>query len=134
MPLSCSCDFDFESEPGMWLYDFYRDLRFKKLDTARRKRCVSCNNLIDIGDLCIEYSRARYPYNDVEARILGVDPEMNEEPRIPVSPHYHCEHCGEIFLNLTAIGYECISPDENMKELLAEYHDATGFKKLEDGE
>ena len=41
--------------------------------------------------------------------------------------HYHCEKCGEIYLNLTALEY-CFSPNESMPELLKQYHELSGFK------
>lgn len=126
MTLSCSCDY--EPEPGMWLY--MGELPwFAPFDATRRKRCCSCGELIEIGSLCVRHPRYRYPYNDIEAAIVGADPDMNEEPSIPMADHYQCEQCGEIWLNLTAIGYECLSPSESMADSLKEYHKLTGFKR-----
>lgn len=127
--LSCECDYDFEF--GDWTY-WYEDSSndFEKLKTSRRKRCCSCNELITIGSLCLKHARYRYPYSETEARIIGADPDLNEEPPIRIADHYHCEKCAEIYLNLTELEY-CFSPNENMFEMLKQYHIITGFKKEE---
>lgn len=130
MSLSCSCDVDWDPEPGEWTYWFEDDsLDFEKLSTSKRKRCCSCKELIDIGSLCIKYSRFRHPRNEIESRIYGIDWECFEEPIIKIANHFHCEKCGEIFLNLTDLGFECLWPGEDMNGSLKEYHEMTGFKK-----
>ncbi len=129
MPLSCDCDFNFDYDYGDWAY-WYKDTPdFEPLKTSRRKRCCSCKELIGIGDLCTRYPRYRYPYSETEARIINADPDLDEEPPIKIADHYHCEECGEIWLNLTDIGYDCLSPSENMKDSLKEYHEMSGFKQ-----
>jgi len=129
MALSCSCDYDDDKEPGMWLYWFGKD-DFELLDTSKRKRCCSCNVLIDKGALCVKHPRFRYPYNEIEAKINGdINFEMAYEPPIKIADHYHCEKCGEIWLNLTALGYDCLSPSENMPDSLTEYQELIGFTK-----
>ena len=134
MSLSCSCDYDYDYDPGQWVYWFDNTLDFEPLDTTKRRRCCSCNKLIDIGSLCVKYGRARYPWNEIEARIHGVDWECFEEPPMSIADHYHCEKCGEIYLNLIDLGYECLSPSEKMSEALKEYHEITGFKTIESKE
>lgn len=131
MGLFCSCDFDYEFGAGEWYYDYDSQGYLIQLETSRRKRCCSCNALIDIGAICNKYPRLRYPYTEAEARIMcGCDLEdsFSDEARIPMAPHYHCERCAEIWLNLTDIGYECLSPSEDMEEALKEYHQLSGFK------
>lgn len=131
MGLSCSCDYEYEFEPGEWTYWYEDTSGFIHLETSRRKRCCSCNDLIDIGSLCVKYPRLRYPYNEIEARIQtggDLDDSLSEEPQIPIACHYHCEKCGEIYMNLTDIGYNCLAPCEDMNETLKEYHEITGFK------
>ncbi|MBC8441015.1 MAG: hypothetical protein H8D87_15195 [Deltaproteobacteria bacterium] len=130
MGLSCICNFDYDPDPGQWEYWFnLNTIDFEGLNTSKRKRCCSCNELIDIGSICIKYQRARHPWNEIEARISGVDWENFEEPSIPISDHYHCEKCGEIYLNLIGLGYNCLMPNEDMKKSLKEYHELTGFRK-----
>ena len=127
MTLSCSCEYDWEPEIGDWIYRFENIVDFEPLQTSKRKRCCSCKELINIGSLCTEYPRARYPHNEIEARIVGADWDLNEEPPIDIASHYHCEKCGEIWLNLTDIGYECLAPNDNMAKALKEYHEISGF-------
>ncbi len=132
MSLSCSCDYDYEPEPGDKQYIFQdASLDFEPLNTNRAKRCCSCGSLISVGKLCIRYHRFRQPYTEVEARFHNIDFECLEEPIIKIADHFHCEECGEIYLNLSAIGYECLSPSENMKETLKEYQELSGFKRKE---
>ena len=128
MGLSCECPFmEFEDlDPGEWVY-MYSSVDFRPLNTSKRKRCQSCNSLIDIGALCLEFPRYRSPYTDIEADIIGFD--WNGEPPIKISSHYHCERCGEIFLNLEDAGY-CMMPYDDMQESLKEYHGITGFKVI----
>jgi hypothetical protein len=40
-----------------------------------------------------------------------------------------CERCGEIYLNLNALGY-CMVPTDEMTEALREYHEISGFQSL----
>ena len=124
MTLSCSCGYEIDPEPGVWLYYWDGVSDFKKLKTWRSKRCRSCNKLINNHDICVEYPRYRYPYNEVEARINGdLFFEMDYEPHIKIASHYHCEGCAEIWLNLGDIGYECLMPYEDMEKSMEEYHE-----------
>lgn len=111
--LSCSCD----------LYncaDFYEVPEdFSKLDTKRGRRCKSCNSLIKTNDLCVELRRWRDPKDDIEERIY-ID-------EVPIGDLYYCEKCGEIFFNLSELGY-CLNPEISMQEYLKYYHEITGFK------
>lgn len=114
MPLTCECP---EIDNAAWYYDPPAD--FTVLDTSRRKRCSSCGKLIDVGAECLKFHRWRGPRSDVEEWIYGDE--------IPLADWWMCEKCGEHFLNLEALGY-CISPDENVMELLLEYQEMTGFR------
>jgi hypothetical protein len=54
MSLSCSCG---EWDGDGWYWKQSGD--FTTLTGKRRKRCVSCNELIDIGSECVEFERSR---------------------------------------------------------------------------
>ena len=116
--LSCDCEYDVDDAP--WF--FYNPADFGILTTSRRKRCCSCKKLINIGALVLEFERARYAQNDIEYRIHSDD-------EIGMASWYHCESCGEIWLNLTAAGF-CfdLEQDGDMHARLKEYHKLTGFK------
>lgn len=127
MPLTCSCECDYECdcepEPGQWEFNWlgHSGIDFEPYKKWISKRCVSCNELINYGNLCLEFPRSRHPYNEIESMITGADWDCLEEPTIRIPPVYQCEKCGEIFLNLQSVGFECISPSENMPELLFQY-------------
>ena len=115
MSLSCNCS---EWDGDGWAYTYVDDLT--KLQTKRRRRCKSCKKLIDIGSFCLQFDRFQYPQDEIKIKIFGEDYEIH------LAPWFMCEHCGEIFLNLTDIGY-CLEINGNMNKDLAEYHKLTGF-------
>lgn len=118
--LSCSCP---ETDgPGCW-WCFPSD-DFIRLDTKRRQRCSSCNELINVGDECLKFERERAAYDELEEEERGSE--------IAMAPLWMCEKCGEIFLNLDDAGY-CLNPTDDMRDVLAEYHELTGFTPARTG-
>ena len=113
--LSCSCQ---EWDGDGWGYISEAD--FSVLATKNRRRCCSCKDLIGVGSMCVKFDRLRNPKNDIEERIHGDE--------VHLAAYYLCEKCGEIFLNLDALGY-CMDIRGDMNERLREYHELTGFKK-----
>jgi len=120
MPLNCSCGEAYDCD---WYYQPSED--FSVLDTKRSRRCRSCNTLIKPGSDCLSFIRTREPLNDIEEEIYGSGWDS-----VPLATWYQCLKCGEMYLNLHALGY-CIEPDENIFALLKEYHELTGFKSVE---
>jgi len=114
--LSCTCNF---YDSG-WYY--YPPCDFSIFKKKRRKRCCSCKELIGVGDECVEFEKCRDPATDIEERIVGDE--------VPMASDYMCEKCGEIYFNLTDLGY-CINLGDEMQELLQEYWEMTKFKKAE---
>jgi hypothetical protein len=112
MPLSCSCAFD-PYDDGAWFYDSPDD--YQPLDRPRAVRCASCKALIKPGDTTIQFTRWRGVTSDIEARFYGDDGE------VPLGPMFHCEVCADLYFSLAELGFECIAPDENMRELVQEY-------------
>ena len=122
MTLSCACQYPYDGDCD-WYYDVPDD--FETLDTVRRRRCKSCGKMIDVGSTVIRFERWRHAkYDSIEEKILG------EGADVPLAPYFFCERCGEIALNLHALGY-CIDPESDMREDLREYHELTGFEKRE---
>jgi len=103
--LSCYCDCD-DSE---WYYIPASD--FKPFPVGRRKRCCSCKDLINILEPCIELFRFE--------NLSGDDGEIES--------WFLCENCGEIYLNLDAIGY-CYYAGDDLRENLRDYWEETGFE------
>ena len=136
MPLSCSCDWDWEPDPGGWCFDpfWLEKIDFEPLEGKKRRRCASCGKLINIGSPCIKHSRSRYPYTDAEARISAgysdLEDAMCDEPSIKMADLVQCEKCGEIWLNLQSVGFECLTPTEDMQEALKDYQSEYAPPKL----
>ena len=115
--LSCTCnggDYDW------WYYGIPEN--FETFDGARRKRCISCNELINIGSDCVRFDCYCSPRSFVEENIYGDE--------VPIANRFMCEKCGEIFLNLSALGY-CLEIGHNVKEDLEDYWELTGFEPRE---
>lgn len=86
---------------------------FFPLATRRARRCCSCKNLIRVGEPCIEFKRhVSTEGDDIKERIHGDE--------MQIASWFHCEKCGEQYLNLEGLGY-CIDISENMFALLDEY-------------
>ena len=117
MGLTCSCDH--EPEPGETLY--YGPSDYAPLSTKRRRRCLSCDAVIAVGDLCCKVPRIKVPAHDIEVSIYGEDGE------IPLAPKYLCERCSDIAHSLEALGF-CPNPWEDQRELLADYVETYGNK------
>lgn len=115
MGLTCGCDFDYE--PGMKVA--YTPDNYEEFNGKRRQRCISCNELISIGDTAARVKRFRVPEHDVEINIYGDDGE------IPIADKWMCERCADICFSLDDLGY-CVNPHDNMMELLDEYADTYG--------
>lgn len=111
--LSCSCDLESDD----WYY--YSPDDFSIFEKKRRKRCCSCNGLINIGSQCVRFMRYREPITEIEERIEGDE--------VSLASWYMCEWCGEMYFNLDAVGY-CIYLGDSMKEMLEDYWEITGFK------
>ena len=110
--LSCECDID--TDYGDWYY--YPPDDFSTFSAKRRKRCCSCNSLIDIGATCVEFTRFRGFLSDIEENIYGDE--------VPLASWYMCEWCGEMYFNFYELGY-CHSLGDSMRETLEEYHELT---------
>ena len=113
MPLTCGYSVDEEDAEFYW----YEPTDYKAPPPGRRRRCRSCQELIDNepGALALEFQRERYPNHDVEIKIYG------EGCEIPMASWWLCEPCGDLYFSLVEMGY-CGVPNENQHELLAEHH------------
>ena len=115
MSLSCVCYDDCDAD---WYYS--PDDFFKPYAGKRSTRCRSCQVLIKPGDQALEFTRTRCPRTEIEERIYG------DGDTIPLASWFHCESCGEIYLNLSELKY-CLYVEDDMRDNLKEYHKLTGF-------
>lgn len=112
MSLSCSCNWDGDYD---WYFSVPTD--YSILNTSKRKRCMSCKTLIAIGACCTEFPRTREARTEVELAIYG----EGDTEAIRLASYWLCEECSDLYFSLLELGFECISPDENMRELVHEY-------------
>ena len=111
--LSCQCDIG-DSD---WYYIHAED--FETFKNKKRKRCCSCNELIDIGSDCVGFERFRDPYNEIEERIWGSE--------VQIASWYMCFDCGGLYLTLQSLGY-CHYLGTPIREDLKDYWNITGFE------
>ena len=107
MSLSCDCGGDYD-----WYYEPYEPEDYTTLQTKRRRRCCSCNVLIDIGAICLRFYCHRPPRHDIEEGIYGDE--------VPMADKYLCEECSDLYFSFTELGF-CINLGENMLDLVQEY-------------
>ena len=120
MGLSCSCG-EWDGDGWYWEYTLPRDENqiYTKLKTNRGRKCCSCAGWISVGDDVLEFARFRSANSDIEERIYG--------DTVRLASWFMCEECGEIFLNLDALGY-CVQIDDHMAALLEEYREQHGVE------
>ncbi len=110
MSLTCECNDDYD-----WYYDTPND--YSLLETSRRKRCVSCAQLINIGAVVTKFTSWRRPTSDIEERIYGDEVRM--------AAKFMCEECSDLFFSLHELGF-CITISDSMHNLVAEYREIYG--------
>ena len=110
MPLSCECGDDYE-----WFYHKPDD--YSTLAASRRKRCVSCGSLIDLGAVVGTFECHRPPRHDIEENIYGDE--------VPMADKFMCERCVDLFFSLDDLGF-CLTLGENMLELAKDYAELYG--------
>ena len=115
MTLSCDCSEGDDDER------IYPDDDYSTLDAARRRRCISCNELIDIGAIVLKFFRDRDSRSDVEESIHGDE--------VPLATQHHCERCADIYFSLDALGF-CLYLSEDMRDVAKEYAAVYGPKPV----
>ena len=115
MSLSCSCDYD----DFAWYYRAADD--YSTLSTKRRRRCSSCQSLIDIGATVMEFTRTREALSDIEEKIYG-----SGNDAVNLASWYMCEECADLYFSLCDLGFDCVSLDDNMHDVVREYHETYG--------
>ena len=116
MSLSCYCDYDPDAGDVLWNWP----ADYSVLDTKRSRKCCSCGERIEVGELVARFSRYKVPESDIEVKIYG-ETDEDGPPRASV---YHCERCADLMYSLYELGY-CINIYEDMRELVNEYSELT---------
>lgn len=107
MGLSCSCN---DGDDERMFYFCPND--YIKFQRARRVRCCSCKELIDVGAICTKFQRYRSPLYDIEQRIYGDEVELSEK--------FMCETCSDLYFSLDELGF-CYNLGDNVHKLVKEY-------------
>ena len=114
MSLTCGCPTDFDLAPGGWYWENSSEL-YPMKKRKKRRRCCSCKNFINEGELQVEYTRTKITEEfSVEYWIYG------EEKRI--ASWHECEECFNLRLALEELGF-CVNLGESMRELVKEYNE-----------
>lgn len=111
MSLSCSCQ---SADDADWWWVAPED--YDILVAGRARRCKSCGEKIPVGGCVTIFPRERTTSSWVEEKIHG--------DTLPLAPWYHCERCADLYFSLEELGF-CVSPDEDMRELVKEYAEMT---------
>lgn len=98
MSISCSCGDDYE-----WMY--YGPDDFEPLNTKRRRRCISCRTMIDVGAEAGRFSCYRAPRSDYEEQRFGDE--------VPMADKWMCEECTGLYISLSELGY-CLTIGDGM--------------------
>ena len=112
MPLMCHCP---ESDDATWWFWPPSDYVTADPKPKRRKRCCSCRQFIEHGAICAKFRRTRDAMDDIEMRIHGEGAEA-----VALAPWWLCERCADLYFSLEDLGF-CVSPEEDMRELVREY-------------
>lgn len=111
MSLSCTCDFDGDSDR---YYETADD--FSALDTKRSRKCCSCKTKVKPGDEVLKLRRYRDPSdrcNYIEESIYGDE--------VPLAPYYMCETCGGLYFAVQDLGMRC-DIERDLKVQIREYN------------
>jgi hypothetical protein len=122
MGLTCTCDSGDWGEPGDKVWGHPQD--YAPLNRKRSKKCCSCGDKINVGDICCEVTRGKIPEYEVEINIYGEDGE------VPMAPAYMCERCADLAFSLKDLGF-CMQPWEDQRELVKDYAAFYQPQKLE---
>ena len=123
MSLLCASECDDYRDPGA-IYYYFPDDTMSMPELKRRKRCLSCGELLSNGQAVYIFKRYKYapPKDDEDWE----DDAENYE--VPLAPEYMCEQCGDLACTLDALGYVIQLKRHGVQDAMSEYWDMTGFK------
>ena len=120
MSLSCACDWDGDDPEWYWWppkdYTVYRKLRGQYCCSRR------CTHMIGYGQTVGEVTRSRQPTEWELDNLCNWGDEGDPEYKWLASS-YMCERCTDLFFSFEDLGFECVSPYEDMLFLAQEYHE-----------
>lgn len=115
--MSLSCDSgDFDSDGCDWWWIWHRDSA--PLATKRGRKCCSCGDKINVGDMVSTVERFRGPNHDIEEKIYGDE--------VSLAPWFLCETCGDLAFSLDELGFCFDLGGESLKDQIKEYREMEG--------
>ena len=121
MSLSCNCDFEAEGGDICWWWPS----DYSTLKTKRARKCCSCGDRIEVGDIVAFYDRYKVSDCEIEYSIYGEG--LDEGP--PRAAWYHCEKCADILFSLKALGF-CMNINDDMRGVLRDYQETYKPQKM----
>ena len=119
MSLSCSCDFDDDGEADWywWPPNEYSEYKMKR---KARCCCECCNNMIAYGAITgtVRRTRSGTEWEDDRGIAYMDDPESKS-----LANAYMCERCTDLYFSFVELGFDCVSPYEDMIQLAKDYHE-----------
>ena len=109
MTLSCDCSWNDDSADWYWRHP--ND--YSELTTPRRRRCCSCNTLINLGSVVTKFHRYRSANSEIEENIYGDE--------VPLASWYMCEECSDLYYTFTGLNF-CIDIGDDMHDYPAQYN------------
>jgi hypothetical protein len=116
--LSCSCEWGDEESDWYWWPP-------KEYSEYKRKRgvkccCDGCDTLIRRSAVTgiVRRTRSGTMWEDDHGVGFVDDPES-----VNLANAYMCEECTDMYFSLDDLGFECVTPYENMRDLCKEYNE-----------
>jgi len=118
MSLSCSCELD--NDDAEWYWWQPNDYSVYNRKRSNPCCCENCENRVSRNDTVGEVRRTRAgtEWEDIRGLAASDDPEA-----VKLASVYMCERCTDLYFSFQDLGFNCISPYEDMIELAKEYHE-----------
>ena len=120
MSLSCSCDWD-DGDPDWYWWPPKEYTTYKGM-VGKCCCCKGCDHMIRYGQTVGEVGRSR-PYTEAELDRFGEWGDEGNPESVNLASAFMCERCTDLFFSFDDLGFECVSPYEDMIGLAREYHE-----------
>lgn len=127
MSLSCSCDFDYDDDPEWYWWQPKEYSTYKKW-RSQKCCCKRCENRVSYNDTVGEVTRSRQ-HTEWELDHMGEWGCEGDPEAVWLASAYMCERCTDLFFSFDDLGFECVSPYEDMLFLASEYHEVYQTKE-----
>jgi len=84
--------------------------------------------MIRKGNTCAEAARSRFGTEWEDFHGIAA---CDDYEGVWLASYYMCERCADLYFSFQELGFECVTPDENMLELAKEYHAIYVSRRIE---